>query len=60
MASRPDGGDIAVQLDGVTSVDALIRPYVSPVRTDPPEGSRVVQVTLRAFPNPHVLADLDE
>jgi predicted transcriptional regulator len=46
--------------DLLERVDALIRPYVSPVRTDPPEGSRVVQVTLRAFPNPHVLADLDE
>ena len=40
-------------------IDALIRPYVAPIRTDPPEGSRVVQVTLRAFPNPHLLADRD-
>jgi DNA-binding transcriptional ArsR family regulator len=40
-------------------IDALIRPYVAPIRRDPPEGSRVVQVTLRAFPNPHLLADRD-
>lgn len=40
-------------------IDALIRPYVAPIRKDPPEGSRVVQVTLRAFPNPHLLADRD-
>lgn len=40
-------------------IDALIRPYVSTIRRDAPEGSRVVQVTLRAFPNPHVLPDED-
>jgi DNA-binding transcriptional ArsR family regulator len=40
-------------------IDALIRPYVAPIRKDPPAGSRVVQVTLRAFPNPHLLVDRD-
>jgi len=35
-------------------LDALIRPYTRPIRTDAPAGSEVVQVTLRAFPNPHL------
>jgi DNA-binding transcriptional ArsR family regulator len=35
-------------------LDALIRPYVRSIRSDAPEGSEVVQVTLRAFPNPDV------
>jgi DNA-binding transcriptional ArsR family regulator len=35
-------------------IDELIRPYVRSIRDDPPEGSEVVQVTLRAFPNPDV------
>ena len=37
-------------------LDALIRPYVRPIRQDAPEGAGTVQVTLRAFLNP----DLDE
>src|SRR4051794_34315973 len=35
-------------------LDALIRPYTRPIRADAPEGSEVVQVSLRAFLNPHV------
>lgn len=38
----------------VESVDALIRPYVRPIRREPPEGSQVVHVSLRAFLNPDV------
>jgi DNA-binding transcriptional ArsR family regulator len=33
-------------------VDALIRPYVVPIRRDAPAGSGIVQVNLRAFLNP--------
>jgi predicted ArsR family transcriptional regulator len=35
-------------------VDALVRPYTRPIRSDAPEGSEVVHVSLRAFLNPHV------
>jgi predicted ArsR family transcriptional regulator len=38
----------------VERLDAAIRPYVRPIRDDAPEGSAVVQVTLRAFLNPDV------
>jgi predicted transcriptional regulator len=38
----------------LAKLDALIRPYTRPIRTDAPAGSEVVQVTLRAFPNPHL------
>jgi predicted transcriptional regulator len=38
----------------LAKVDALIRPYARPIRTDAPPGSGVVEVTLRAFPNPHL------
>lgn len=37
-------------------VDALIRPYVRPIRRDAPPGSGVVQVNLRAFLNPDLRA----
>jgi DNA-binding transcriptional ArsR family regulator len=46
--------------DLLERLDALIRPYVRPVRTDAPDGSRIVQVTLRAFPNPHLLDARDK
>lgn len=39
------------------SVDALLRPYVRPLRADAPDGSEVVQVIVRAFRNPDVLDD---
>jgi DNA-binding MarR family transcriptional regulator len=32
------------------AVDALIRPFVSTIRTDPPAGARPVHVGFRAFP----------
>jgi DNA-binding transcriptional ArsR family regulator len=35
-------------------IDELVRPYVRTIRPDAPEDSEVVQVTLRAFPNPDV------
>jgi DNA-binding transcriptional ArsR family regulator len=35
-------------------IDELVRPYVRAIRDDAPEGSEVVQVTLRAFPNPDI------
>jgi DNA-binding MarR family transcriptional regulator len=38
----------------LAKLDALIRPYTRPIRSDAPAGSEVVQVTLRAFPNPHL------
>jgi DNA-binding transcriptional ArsR family regulator len=38
------------------AVDALIRPYVRPIRRDAPPGSGVVQVNLRAFLNPDLHA----
>lgn len=40
------------------AIDALIRPYVRPIRADAPEGSAVVNVTLRVFLNPDVFEDL--
>jgi DNA-binding MarR family transcriptional regulator len=36
----------------VEAVDRLIRPYVRPLRREPPEGSGTVNVTFRAFLNP--------
>jgi DNA-binding transcriptional ArsR family regulator len=33
----------------VETIDALLRPYVSPIRTDAPEAARPVHVGLRAF-----------
>lgn len=33
----------------LAAVDELIRPFVRPIRTDAPDGSEVVHVTLRAF-----------
>jgi predicted ArsR family transcriptional regulator len=36
----------------VGRIDALIRPYVRPIRQDAPEDAGIVQVTLRAFLNP--------
>mgnify|MGYP003777070577 CR=1 FL=1 len=38
--------------DLVAAVDALVRPYVRPIRTDPAEGSAVAHLTLRAFLDP--------
>lgn len=40
--------------DLMAAVDALIRPFVRPLRPDPPAGSAVVHVTLRAFLHPDV------
>ncbi len=44
-------------IDLVASVDALIRPYVRPIRQDAPEGSQVVQLSMRAFLNPDVFEE---
>jgi hypothetical protein len=33
-------------------IDAMVRPYVRPIRTGAPEGSDVVRVSLRAFLDP--------
>jgi DNA-binding transcriptional ArsR family regulator len=41
----------------IERLDALIRPYVRPIRTDAPQGSGIAQVTLRAFLNPDVYED---
>ena len=38
----------------LAKVDALIRPYTRPIRTDAPPASEVVHLSLRAFLNPHV------
>jgi hypothetical protein len=40
-------------------IDALIRPYVRPIRQDAPEDAGIVQVTLRAFLNPDLHAGDD-
>jgi len=40
-------------------IDALIRPYVRPIRRDAPQGAGIVQVTLRAFLNPDLHAGDD-
>jgi hypothetical protein len=34
------------------AVDALVRRYVRPLRADPPDGSAVAHLTLRAFLDP--------
>lgn len=34
----------------VDAIDALLRPYVAPIRQDPPPDARAVHVGLRAFP----------
>jgi len=34
----------------VATVDALLRPFVSPIRTDAPDGAKPVHVGFRAFP----------
>lgn len=39
------------------AVDALIRPYVRPIRRDPPEGTAIVHMSVRAFLNPDVFGD---
>jgi len=36
------------------AVDALIRPYVRPIRQGAPDGSAIVHMSLRAFLNPDV------
>jgi predicted ArsR family transcriptional regulator len=41
----------------IEAVDGLIRPYVRTIRTDAPEDSAVVQITLRAFLNPDLHPD---
>ena len=43
--------------DLLARVDRMLRPYVRTIRTDAPPGSRIVQVTLRAFLNPDVEAE---
>jgi DNA-binding transcriptional ArsR family regulator len=41
------------ELEGLLGrIDALIRPYVRPIRLDAPEDAGIVQLTLRAFLNP--------
>jgi len=42
--------------DLLERVDALIRPYVAPIRAQAPEGAEIVHVTLRAFLDPHLHA----
>lgn len=57
-----DSSDYGLQLtpdelaDLLARVEALIRPYVRPIRRRPPPGSAAVHLTLRAFPNPDVRA----
>lgn len=41
----------------IDQLDALIRPYVRPIRKRSPEGGEIVHVTLRAFPDPGVRGD---
>jgi DNA-binding transcriptional ArsR family regulator len=49
-----------VELEGLLGrIDALIRPYVRPIRRDAPEDAGIVQVTLRAFLNPDLHAAED-
>ncbi|WP_353650893.1 helix-turn-helix domain-containing protein [Nakamurella sp. A5-74] len=36
----------------IAEIDALIRPFVTPIRTDLPAGSEVAHLTLRAFLHP--------
>ena len=40
--------------DLLERLDALIRPYVAPIRSDAPEDAEIVHVTLRAFLDPHL------
>jgi DNA-binding MarR family transcriptional regulator len=40
--------------DLLERLDALIRPYVAPIRTDAPEGAEIVHMTVRAFLDPHL------
>jgi DNA-binding transcriptional ArsR family regulator len=47
-------GELTALLD---QLDAVIRPYARPIRTDAPQGSEVVHVSLRAFLNPHVYGE---
>ncbi len=35
--------------DLADAIDALIRPFISATRHDPPDGSEAVHVTLQAF-----------
>ena len=49
LAVTPD--ELEALMDGI---EALVRPYVRPIRTDAPPDSEVVQLTLRAFLNPDV------
>jgi len=55
LTITPD--ELATLLD---RVDALIRPYVVPIRRDAPPGGETVQVTLRAFLNPDLQAEQDD
>ncbi len=41
----------------VGAVDALIRPYVRPIRRDAPEDAAIVHLSMRAFLNPDVYGD---
>ncbi len=41
--------------DVMGRVDALLRPYVRPIRGAVPAGGEIVHVTLRAFPDPDLL-----
>ncbi len=41
----------------VEEVDALIRPYVRPIRQDAPEDSAIVHLSVRAFLDPDVYGD---
>ena len=48
------------ELEGLLGrIDALIRPYVRPIRVGAPEDAGIVQVTLRAFLNPDLHAGED-
>jgi predicted transcriptional regulator len=56
-ASADSGYVLAVTPEELTDlldqVDALIRPYVRPIRRDAPPEAETVHVTLRAFLSPH-------
>ena len=58
-----DGPAAAVALTALEvllgRIDALIRPYVRPIRVDAPDEAGIVQVTLRAFLNPDLHAGDD-
>ena len=56
-----DGDSYEALAEGVTpdelrtlveQIDALIRPYIAPTRTDAPDDSAIAELSLLAFPRP--------